>query len=172
MPAKAARPSLKISSKSPAKSSSASLSQKYRQAFLGNLRETVLHEYEPVFLDRVIAEHETISATRSNGLAAINVYAPRAQDAAIFGHHTLIDIVSDDRAFIIDSVIAYLSEKSYLIEKIVHPLLFIKRAASGKMEDVRAARQEGYAAESHICVQLNRRLTERQMRNSPVNWLK
>lgn len=164
MPAKAARPSLKTSSKSPAKSSSASLSQKYRQAFLGNLRETVLHEYEPVFLDRVIAEHETISATRSNGLAAINVYAPRAQDAAIFGHHTLIDIVSDDRAFIIDSVIAYLSEKSYLIEKIVHPLLFIKRAASGKMEDVQAARQEGYAAESHICVQLNRRLTERQMR--------
>ena len=135
----------------------------FSSAFLSNIPDEISLQFDKDLLDCVVSRHEALGHVRKLGENLIQVYNPTLAKQGWTGSHTAIDIITDDKAFIVDSVIALLTAKSYLIEHIVHPLLFVARNKNGKIETVSATRETGLAGQSHIFVQLNRRLTELEM---------
>ncbi|NUO58047.1 MAG: NAD-glutamate dehydrogenase [Hamadaea sp.] len=52
------------------------------------------------------------------------------------GHHTAIEIVTDDMPFLVDSITAALSARNLDVHMLVHPLLVVRRAALGELVEV------------------------------------
>lgn len=157
----------KVTSKMSVKNSAAKLvkTSAFASVFLANIPEGIKKQFDGNILDHVVARHEKLSAPRKAGETIIEVLNPVSAQHGWNGSHTILNIISDDKAFIIDSVIALLTSKSYLIEFIAHPLVFIAADKNGKMTDISAVRGENYHGQSHIFVQLNRRLTEAEMKS-------
>lgn len=135
----------------------------FAAAFCANIPEGIRKQFHADLLDIIVARHESLSAARKAGDTYIEVFNPNEATHGWTSAHTVVNVISDDKAFIIDSVIALLTSKSYLIELIAHPLVFLTRDKAGKMTAVSAARDSALDGESHIFVQLNRRLTETEM---------
>lgn len=127
----------------------------------GDIRQ----QFDDAVLSHIVARHEKLSLTRKPEQTIIEVFNPNQSTHGWNGSHTALNIISDDKAFIIDSVISLLTAKSYLVEHIVHPLVFLKRDKSGRMTDISLNRADGFIGQSHIFVQLNRHLTESEMTN-------
>jgi glutamate dehydrogenase len=115
-------------------------------------------------LEIVAARHETLCKNHKPGHFLVEVYNPSQKANGWTGTHTVIDLVSDEMAFLIDSVTSLLTENSFLIEKILHPHIFVRRDEKGHVADLREGRQQGYQGQIHMFIELNRRLTDQQMR--------
>jgi glutamate dehydrogenase len=135
----------------------------FRKSFLDAINGDDLVYIEPSLLDHVITHQEQLGKNRIAGHCLVEVSNPSDKIADWKNSHTAIHIISDDMVFIVDSITALLSEQSLLIEQIIHPLLFIQRDAKGKVVEVSTERRAGFTGESHIFIQLNRRLTDDQM---------
>lgn len=135
----------------------------FASAFLANMQQAVLCQFDTALLNTVIARHEKINSARKCGETVIEVFNPTEKAHGWNGLHTVINVISDDKAFIVDSVIALLTSKSYLVELIAHPLLYVTRGKSGAVENITSTRTDGYDGQSHIFVQLNRRLIEQEI---------
>ncbi|HNQ91301.1 MAG TPA: NAD-glutamate dehydrogenase [Alphaproteobacteria bacterium] len=137
----------------------------FTKIFSGSLRESDRQSVGEQLLGQIISHHEKLSAKHKTGQIHIEVCNPTEVSHGWFGLHTVINLVSDDMVFLIDSVTAYISEKSYLIEQIFHPHIYSRKGKAGKIEYVekRQAVEEHLQAQTHMYIQLNRRLTETQM---------
>ena len=135
----------------------------FAAAFMANISEDIKKQFAEGVLSQVVARHEKLSQTRKSAEIIIEVFNPQKSIHGWNGSHTALNIISDDKAFIIDSVIALLTSKSYLVEHIVHPLVFVMRNKAGAMTDISSNRDSGFLGQSHIFVQLNRHLTESEI---------
>jgi glutamate dehydrogenase len=121
--------------------------QEFKKQFLKTLSRDDTDMISAPKLDAIVARHWRMSQSRRNKLAVIEVSNPAETTHGWTEGHTVIDIVCDDMAFVVDSVSALLAEKSYLIEVILHPLLSLKEGSK----------------QSHIFIQLGRRLPDPQL---------
>jgi glutamate dehydrogenase len=137
----------------------------FLSAFMATISGDIRQQFDDAVLSHIVARHEKLSLTRKPEQTIIEVFNPNQSTHGWNGSHTALNIISDDKAFIIDSVISLLTAKSYLVEHIVHPLVFLKRDKSGRMTDISLNRADGFIGQSHIFVQLNRHLTESEMTN-------
>jgi glutamate dehydrogenase len=116
-------------------------------------------------LSAIAARHEILCKAHKPGRFSVEIYNPVKKTNGWSGTRTVIDIVSDDMAFLIDSVTSLLTENSFLIEKILHPHIFVRRGDKGQVDDIRGERQPGYQDQLHMFIELNRRLTDQQIKN-------
>jgi glutamate dehydrogenase len=63
---------------------------------------------------------------------------------------TIIDIISDDMAFIVDSVVAEINKNNILIDFLIHPILYVRFDKNKKITDVSSVKKDGYVRQSHI----------------------
>jgi glutamate dehydrogenase len=135
----------------------------FKNTFMENISNEIRDKFDAEVLSHIVARHEKLSLTRKPAQTTIEVFNPSKAIHGWNGSHTALNIISDDKAFIIDSVIALLTAKSYLVEHIVHPLVFVQRDKNGRMMEVTSNRDSGFSGQSHIFVQLNRHLTESEI---------
>ena len=76
------------------------------------------------------ARHAALGASRPQGRAAVQVRDPR-RDASLTGAGTVLDIVTDDMPYLVDSVTMELNLHSADIRLIVHPVLTAHRDVAG-----------------------------------------
>lgn len=136
---------------------------KFAAAFSAGVPLSIRQQFDKGLFDWVVGRHEKMGNSRKLGETIIEVFNPTESRHGWSGRHTILNIISDDKAFIIDSVIALLSSRSYSVELIAHPLLFIGRDKAGRVESVSEIRDANLTRQSHIFVQLTRRLTEDEM---------
>ncbi|MGO9956968.1 MAG: NAD-glutamate dehydrogenase [Solirubrobacteraceae bacterium] len=87
-------------------------------------------------LSGAVVAHWRMARILRRGEAKVRVYNP---DLSRDGWHspcTVIEIVSDDMPFIVDSVTMELSRQGYGIQLIVHPVMRVLRDADGKLIEV------------------------------------
>lgn len=137
----------------------------FATVFLANTPAGIKSQFDENVLSHVVARHEKLSGPRKPGQTTIEVFNPSEAKHGWNSRHTVLNLISDDKAFIVDSVIALITARSHLIEFIAHPLVFLSRDKSGRVTGVSANRGDGYQGQSHIFVQLNRRLTEVEMKS-------
>jgi glutamate dehydrogenase len=105
----------------------------------------------------VAAWHAALGASRPQGRAAVQVRA--AASASLTGAGTVVDIVTDDMPYLVDSVTMELNRHAADIGLIVHPLLSVHRDVTGVargtvLANVGAEPPPGTVAESWIHVEL------------------
>jgi glutamate dehydrogenase len=77
-----------------------------------------------------------LAQERTRGAAKVRVYNPDLERDGWQSPHTVIEIVSDDMPFIVDSVTMELGRQGYGIDLVIHPVVRVQRDPDGRLLDV------------------------------------
>ncbi len=102
-----------------------------------------------------------LAATRAPGQAKVSVFNPEPQNgakASVAAARTVVQIVSDDMPFIVDSVTMELSRAGAEIDLMIHPVMRVRRDENGRMVQVLQAEADPVrgTAESSLHAELAR----------------
>lgn len=96
------------------------------------------------------------SKRQANSPASIEIVTPTRKKQGWDSGCTIIDIVNDDMAFLVDSVVAEIIRHNYLISVFVHPILHVERDGK-ELIDIHASPKKGVtSSQSHIHIELSR----------------
>src|SRR6516165_6382859 len=95
-----------------------------------------LADRNPLDLYGAAVAHWNLAQHRAPGEAKVRVYNPDFEQNGWQSPHTVIEIVSDDMPFIVDSVTMDLSRKGFGIDLVIHPVMRIRRDEDGQIVDV------------------------------------
>ena len=117
-----------------------------------------LHDRDVADLCGAVLDHWEAAARRAPGEAKVTVRNPEAPADGWSSPYTVLEIVSDDMPFLVDSVTMELSRQGYAIELIIHPVMRVVRDAEGVLTDVLAPGDgaAGVQAESVIHAEVQR----------------
>jgi glutamate dehydrogenase len=83
-----------------------------------------------------VVAHWRTARARGPGEARVNVYNPEGDRDGWDSPYTVLEVVSDDMPFIVDSVTMELSRQGCRIELIVHPVMRVVRDGDGELVEV------------------------------------
>ncbi|MFZ1994950.1 MAG: NAD-glutamate dehydrogenase [Solirubrobacteraceae bacterium] len=95
-----------------------------------------LADREQADLCGAVVAHWRTARHRARGEAKVNVYNPDRERDGWASPYTVVEVVSDDMPFIVDSVTMELSRQGADIELIVHPVMRVVRDAEGELTQV------------------------------------
>ena len=106
--------------------------------------------------------HRALAAQRPVGSVNVRVFTPTVEQEGWTTGHTVIEIVTDDMPFLVDSVSAYLAREDRSVHLLVHPQLVVRRDAAGALAEVldldlqEAPHEFGVCIESWMHLQIDR----------------
>ena len=105
--------------------------------------------------------HKATAAHRPVGTANVSVFTPTVEEQGWSCDHTVIEIVTDDMPFIVDSVNVELARQERVVHLVIHPQLVVRRDAAGELEDILGVdamtdSEFGAGVESWIHVEVDR----------------
>jgi glutamate dehydrogenase len=110
-----------------------------------------------------LASHYRTAESRPQGTASVHVFTPTlAEHGWSAGGHSVVEVVTDDMPFLVDSVVMELSRQERDVHLVVHPQFDVTRDVTGALESVAcpdnpAAEPAGDAVrESWMHVELSR----------------
>jgi glutamate dehydrogenase len=120
------------------------LSRYYRHVALEDLRER-----DSVDLVGAALSQRQLAAQRPQGVANVRVFTPSVDEHAWACGHTVVEIVTDDMPFLVDSVNAELSRLDRAIHLVVHPQVVVRRDVTGTLLEVLDMPASGFARTDH-----------------------
>lgn len=117
-----------------------------------------LEFFDADILSNMAQSHWSMARERKKGEPQLKVYCSSSDRMEC--RKTLIDIVSDDLAFLVDSVVAEINRHDLLIGILIHPNIFASYDDKGGLVDFTATCEEGAHRQAHIHVQINETLSE------------
>ena len=120
-----------------------------------------LRERTPEQLFGALRSHWRIAATRMTGQSLVRAFSPDIARHGWDSPHSVLQVVTDDMAFLVNSIVMAARRLGIGIELVVHPLLAISRDGAGAITAVGAATTPpdavpGGVLESFIHVELER----------------
>ncbi|MHB8187030.1 MAG: NAD-glutamate dehydrogenase [Dermatophilaceae bacterium] len=80
--------------------------------------------------------HKVTAAHRPIGTANVRVFTPTVEEQGWSCDHTVIEIVTDDMPFLVDSVNVELARQERVVHLVIHPQLVVRRDAAGELEEI------------------------------------
>ncbi len=80
--------------------------------------------------------HWQLAQQRRPGTAVLRVYNPHYENHGWQSTHTVVEIVTDDMPFLVDSLSLELLRQNYTIHFILHPLMRVVRDGDGHLRDI------------------------------------
>ncbi|WP_163510657.1 NAD-glutamate dehydrogenase [Fodinicola acaciae] len=114
----------------------------------------------PEDLLTAVRSHRELAEQRVTGELRMRIHTPDPAKATWAGGHTLVEIVTDDMPFLVDSVTAALSRHNLTVHLVVHPQLVVRREVLGALSEVPA--DEGLA-ESWMHLEVDRTRNEAEL---------
>lgn len=108
--------------------------------------------FNPDLFAQMVEAHWHLTNKKDMNEPSIQIYTPLipAQNT----RKTIINIVNDDMAFLIDSIVAEINRHNLLIDFLVHPLLYALYDKNGTLQDISDQPQKGYVRQSHIHIHI------------------
>ncbi len=131
----------------------------FAQAFV---RRLPAEDLEDVPEDELFAEIEDafrFLASRGDRPLVVRVFDPDPQAVGYHAEGTIVQIVTDDMPFLVDSVTNVLDRHRFHLRRSIHPVIGVVRADDGTLVDIVPARH-GEHTESFQHHELDRRLPE------------
>ncbi|MEU5345194.1 NAD-glutamate dehydrogenase [Streptomyces sp. NPDC020766] len=105
--------------------------------------------------------HYRLAENRPQGTANVRVHTPTVEEIGWTCSHSVVEVVTDDMPFLVDSVTNELSRQGRGIHVVIHPQVIVRRDLTGKLIEVLKARPAGEPAhdtfvESWIHVEIDR----------------
>lgn len=98
--------------------------------------------------------HWNLGQNKDQGAAIVNVYNPDYETHGWQSFHTVIEIVTDDRPFLINSLTMSLNLSGLTYHLVIHPVIEVARDAQGRMCVPGAKTTSNYESFVHIEVDL------------------
>ncbi|MGI8434682.1 MAG: NAD-glutamate dehydrogenase [Nocardioidaceae bacterium] len=114
------------------------------------LRLYYLHASPDDLLDRSAVDvygaamsHYRLASSRPQGTSALRVLTPSVEDDEwAAGRHTVVEIVTDDMPFLVESVTMALTAGDHAIHAVIHPQLLVRRDVTGGLLELCDADEE------------------------------
>jgi glutamate dehydrogenase len=95
-----------------------------------------LLDRDPQDLYGAAVAHYSLAAARPPGRAAVRVYTPTVEDEGWSSGHTVVEIVTEDMPFLVDSVANELTRQGRAIHTVIHPQFAVRRSITGELDEV------------------------------------
>ncbi len=129
--------------------------KKFLEHLYGALSDEDMDLLDPVTMARTAERHWKMSANRKPLASEIYIYTPRPDRDDWGTAHTIIDIVSEDMVFLVDSVAAEITARhNRLIHVLVHPVLYGEQRKNGNVIPTSVKPGKGLQPQSHIHMEL------------------
>ena len=81
-----------------------------------------------------LASHFKLAETRPQGTARVRVFTPTVPDHGwSAAAHTVVEVVTDDMPFLVDSTTMALAEDGRTVHVVIHPLFEVVRDVAGEL---------------------------------------
>ncbi len=108
--------------------------------------------------------HYRLARVRVGTDAIVRVANPDLESDGWSSPHTVVEIVSDDMPFLVDSAVGALTSRGLEVQLVLHPTALVRRDADGRLVDVlphdATKPREGYAPESYLHLEVDRLASE------------
>ncbi|EST22266.1 NAD-glutamate dehydrogenase [Streptomycetaceae bacterium MP113-05] len=123
----------------------------YLQRYYLHTAPEDLTDRDPVDILGAALAHHSLAQDRPQGTADVRVYTPSVDENGWACTHTVVEVVTDDMPFLVDSVTNELSREGRGIHVVVHPQMVVRRDVAGTLLEVLDAGRDPYspAASTH-----------------------
>ncbi|MDG9686800.1 NAD-glutamate dehydrogenase [Streptomyces sp. DH18] len=91
---------------------------------------------DPVDVFGAAASHYRLAENRPQGTANVRVHTPTVEENGWTCSHSVVEVVTDDMPFLVDSVTNELSRQGRGIHVVIHPQVMVRRDVTGKLIEV------------------------------------
>lgn len=120
------------------------------EAVLAFLQRYYLHtapedlaDRDPVDIFGAAVSHYRLAENRPQGTANVRVHTPTVEENGWTCSHTVVEVVTDDMPFLVDSVTNELTRQGRGIHVVIHPQVVVRRDVTGKLIEVLPAGPHG-----------------------------
>ncbi|MGA5323542.1 NAD-glutamate dehydrogenase [Streptomyces seoulensis] len=113
------------------------------EAVLAFLQRYYLHtapedlaDRDPVDVFGAAVSHYRLAESRPQGTANVRVHTPTVEENGWTCSHTVVEVVTDDMPFLVDSVTNELTRQGRGIHVVIHPQVVVRRDVTGKLIEV------------------------------------
>jgi glutamate dehydrogenase len=135
-----------------------------------------LGDRDPVDVFGAAYSHYRLAETRPQGTANVRVHTPTVEENGWTSSHSVVEVVTDDMPFLVDSVTNELSRQGRGIHVVIHPQVVVRRDVTGKLLEVLpdGATAEGHdvLVESWIHVEMDRETDRADLKQITADLLR
>ncbi|MFE7187550.1 NAD-glutamate dehydrogenase [Streptomyces erythrochromogenes] len=157
-----------------------------RDAVLSYLQRYYLHtapedltDRDPVDVFGAALSHYRLAENRPQGTANVRVNTPTVEENGWTSSHSVVEVVTDDMPFLVDSVTNELSRQGRGIHVVIHPQVVVRRDITGKLIEIlgpdcdahgpRTERPHDSLVESWIHVEIDRETDRADLKQITVD---
>jgi glutamate dehydrogenase len=108
----------------------------FLQCYYRHIPVEDLADRDPVDVYGAALSHRALAANRPQGTAAVRVHTPSVEANGWASGHTVVEVVTDDMPFLVDSVTSALAQAGQAIHLVIHPQVVVRRSITGELLDV------------------------------------
>jgi glutamate dehydrogenase len=95
-----------------------------------------LADRDPVDIYGAALSHFRLGETRPQGTANVRVHTPTVEENGWTCTHSVVEVVTDDMPFLVDSVTNELTRQGRGIHVVIHPQVVVRRDLTGKLIEI------------------------------------
>jgi glutamate dehydrogenase len=103
---------------------------------------------DPVDIYGTALSHYRLAGNRPQGKANVRVYTPTVDEMGWTCSHTVVEVVTDDMPFLVDSVTNELSRQDRGIHIVIHPQVIVRRDLTGQLLEVLEAGRDPFGEDA------------------------
>ncbi|MFD5407436.1 NAD-glutamate dehydrogenase [Streptomyces griseorubiginosus] len=91
---------------------------------------------DPIDVYGAALSHYRLGETRPQGTASVRVHTPTVEENGWTCTHSVVEVVTDDMPFLVDSVTNELTRQGRGIHVVIHPQVVVRRDVTGKLIEI------------------------------------
>ncbi|NUK73023.1 NAD-glutamate dehydrogenase [Streptomyces lunaelactis] len=150
----------------------------YLQRYYLHTAPEDLADRDPVDVFGAAVSHYRLAENRPQGTANVRVHTPTVEENGWTCSHSVVEVVTDDMPFLVDSVTNELSRQGRGIHVVIHPQVVVRRDLTGKLIEVLPSESNGKAlahdalVESWIHVEVDRETDRADLKQMTTDLLR
>ncbi|WP_405808056.1 NAD-glutamate dehydrogenase [Streptomyces sp. NBC_00210] len=150
----------------------------YLQRYYLHTAPEDLADRDPVDIFGGALSHYRLAENRPQGTANVRVHTPTVEENGWTCSHSVVEVVTDDMPFLVDSVTNELSRQGRGIHLVIHPQIVVRRDVTGKLIEVLPSESTGKLlphdalVESWIHVEIDRETDRADLKQITADLLR
>ncbi|MGZ8361914.1 MAG: hypothetical protein ACXWUX_15455, partial [Allosphingosinicella sp.] len=106
---------------------------RFAQHYFARVPGEDIYRISPDNLFGAAYAHWRLAEKRPTDRALVRVYNPRLDEDGWRSDHSVVEIVTDDMPFLVDSVTAELGRRDIAVQLVIHPVIRLRRGDNGEL---------------------------------------
>jgi glutamate dehydrogenase len=127
------------------------------RAYFTGVPEEDLRHRDLKVLAAAALTHVASARSRRRGVAIVRAFNPAVARDGWHSDASIVQLVNDDMPFLVDSVTMTLNRLGHRVQLLIHPILGVKRSASGQLRELAPLSGDGeHSPESFIHIEISK----------------